>query len=389
MPPRIGDRPAVAHRHRADRTEERAPARRREANRGTEKGPADNDVYAGNARGNRGAVEVPVNARGGGGSRVSTVDARRLALEGTSGAAPYEKLARLGNFEGFIKTAHFGEIYVRIKQGDEPAKHPPVVYLGGIATCAERSSKFEEDIQAKGGTVITLVLPGQGETLARDIKNNGRAKSLDKDITARMQADAVVETLDAMGVKGPVHATGLSYGGYIAAACKKAHPERFDQLYLIAPYVMSQAEFDPRAKAARDMMFRNPFNPFSYFMGPAMERQATRAVLESTFNFTWPVLEGHRREFIDALTNLTMGISNDRLRDTVKGMDGVNMLVVPQDGASPPELGEEAFQASARDGVFMRAPASDAGHHDLIGANPALCAEFVAKLMKQRRAEEQ
>lgn len=47
----------------------------------------------------------------------------------------------------------------------------------------------------------------------------------------------LVELLDALDIKGPVHVVGVSFGGATAATFAQEHPERVDKVALIAPVV--------------------------------------------------------------------------------------------------------------------------------------------------------
>src|SRR5581483_4429576 len=90
----------------------------------------------------------------------------------------------------------------------------PMVLLDGIAARFDRNASFEDMVQKKDQTIITVVLPGQGETLAKDRLKGGRA--VEEDSKPEAKAKAVTEVLDALGVKQPVGVIGFSYGGAIA-----------------------------------------------------------------------------------------------------------------------------------------------------------------------------
>ena len=87
--------------------------------------------------------------------------------------------------------------------------------------------------------------------------------------------------------------------------------------------------------------------------------------------------------FYDGLYRLTMGLEDFELDDTVKGMDDVHFLVVPDDSASPPEGNARAFQG-AHTGTFTSAPQTEAGNHDLVRANGQLVATWIADVMAGR-----
>jgi pimeloyl-ACP methyl ester carboxylesterase len=285
---------------------------------------------------------------------------------------PFAALAKKGDFQGYVKTRSGQELFVSIKLGKNPGANRPVVMLDGIAARYERNTGFENLVKQKDQSIISIYLPGQGETLAKDLAGGGR--SLRKDIEQEEQARAVIEVLDALGVKEPVGVAGLSYGGAIAAQAEKMFPDRFDKVMLVAPYVESKGRTSPYYA-----MMNNPWNPW----GASMYRSATKSTLASMFPTPPTVLAGNKDAFHEGLFRLTMGLEDFELDDTVKGMKDVHFLVVPSDSASPPEANKAAFKGVST-GSFTSAPRSEAGNHDLVRANGSLVASWIADVMAGR-----
>jgi pimeloyl-ACP methyl ester carboxylesterase len=286
---------------------------------------------------------------------------------------PYAELAKRGDFDGYVRTASGADVYVSIKLAKNAATTEPMVLLDGIAARFDRNASFEQMVQSKNQSIITVFLPGQGETLAKDMDKGGR--SIDHDISPKDQAKAVVEVLDALGVKDPVGVMGLSYGGAIAGAAHHEFPQRFDKALLVAPFFQSEGKSSP----FYDMMNHNPFNPF----GPMMYREAAKVTLAQTFNYVPDVLQKYGGAFQDALFHLSMGLEDFELPNAVKGDENVHFLVVPGDTASNPNDDVKAFEG-AKTGSFMLAPAQDAGKHDLIRGDGALVATWAADVMAGR-----
>jgi pimeloyl-ACP methyl ester carboxylesterase len=282
---------------------------------------------------------------------------------------PFAELAKKGEFQGFVKTKSGAEVFVSVKLGKNPGANRPVVMLDGIAARYERNTGFENLVKQKDQSIISIYLPGQGETLAKDSAAGGR--SVRNDIQQEDQAKAVIEVLDALGVKEPVGLAGLSYGGAIAAQAEKMFPDRFNKVMLVAPFVESQGKSSPYYS-----MMNNPWNPW----GASMYRSSTKSALERLFPNVPTVLQPHRGAFHEGLFRLTMGLEDFELDDTVKGMEDVHFLVVPKDGASSPEGNKAAFKG-ARTGSFTMAPPSEAGNHDLVRANGSLVASWIADVM--------
>jgi pimeloyl-ACP methyl ester carboxylesterase len=285
---------------------------------------------------------------------------------------PYAALAARGEFTGFVKIAGGQEVFVSVKLGKNPEKNPPLVMLDGIAARHERNTTFENLVKKEGQSMVAVFLPGQGETLAKDMEAGG--KSLRGDIEQEDQARVVVGVLDALGIKSPVGVAGLSYGGAIAAQCEKQFPDRFSKVMVVAPFVRSQSAGNPMTA-----FMNNPWNPF----GASMYRSAVKSTLQQMFPASPEVLKQHRGAFHEGLFRLTMGLEDFDLAKTVKGMKDVHFLVVPEDGASPPEQNAKAY-AGIGTGSFQSAPAADAGKHDLVRGNGALVADWLADVMAGR-----
>lgn len=295
------------------------------------------------------------------------------AANAASVKGPFAALAKRGDFNGYVKTASGADVYVSVKLAKNAATNRPMVLLDGVAARYDRNSAFEKLVTAKDQSIISIFLPGQGETLAKDMEKGGR--SIRNDIEQEQQAKTVIEVLDALGVKDPVGVLGLSYGGAIAAQAEKQYPNRFNKVMLVAPYVKSEGKSSPYY----NMMMNNPWNPF----GPSMYRAAAKSTLEKTFNYEPEVLQKFPGAFHEGLLRLSMGLEDFELADVVKGMEDVHWLVVPGDGASDPNQNAEAFKG-AKTGSFVMAPNTDAGKHDLIRGDGALVATWAADVMAGR-----
>ncbi len=284
---------------------------------------------------------------------------------------PYAKLAARGDFTGYVTTASGQEVYVNVVLGKKPASNEPIVMLDGIAARHERNAAFANGMGAMGQTFIQVYLTGQGETLVRDLQKGG--KSLDHDISSEEQVKTVLETLDALGIKKKVSVAGLSYGGAIAADCRRLAPERFSKAMLVAPYIESAAKNEPMVK----MMRNNPWNPF----GESWYRSAAKSTLAKTFDYQPEVFKKHPGAFHEGLFRLTMGLEKFELKDAVKDQTDIHFLIVPEDGASSPE-GNVLALKGVKTGSVLFAPEQDKGKHDLVRGDPAFVAAWMTTIMQ-------
>lgn len=337
MPDPIRGRPAANVRPKAD-VDAPAPAR----------GPARTD----------GTTPRPTMTDG--------VDAPRT----TRAQGPYAALAARGDFKGYVRTASGQDVYVSIRLGVDAKKRPPVVFLDGLAARYERNQDFEKAVSSKGQTIISVFLPGQGETLKKDIDTTG-GRSIASDISAESQAKVVAEVLDALQVTNEVSVLGLSYGGAIAAEFARLHDDRVKETMLVAPYTESQAKQYPWYN-----LINNPWNPW----GRMWFEQSARTTLARSFPTPPTDLKEHKSEWHEGLYRLTMGLESFALDRAVKGREDVNFLIVPDDGASP-ERQNDAAHDRAKNATWTKAPDTLSGKHDLVRADPELVATWVTDVM--------
>lgn len=331
-----------------------------------------------------GAPGVDPAARTGDVGATDGVD--RSARTSTNRAAtitgPYAALAKRGDFSGYVVTASGQELFVTVRVAkNDPGNERPLVYLDGLAARRSRSDMMADKFRDEGGrTVISVLLPGQGETLLRDLQKN-RGRSLNNDIKDTHQAQAVVEALDALGVDEPVDIFGLSYGGAIAAATERDHGSRIENVLLVAPHVRSQAR-DEMGELTWQMMANNPWNP----MGNTMYRSAAKSTLAKAFGVP-ELFKDHPQAFPEALFRLSMGIDKNELDRTTRGSENVHVLVAEGDGASPLAYNQKAVDA-AGSGSLTVAPDSFKGQHDLVSASPELVVMWVTAKLNPERADE-
>ncbi len=115
-----------------------------------------------------------------------------------------------------------GGAKVRVRASGDPAG-PPVVMLHGIGRSLEDWAPQHE------------LLPLTHRVISVDLLGFGLSEFPPGPLTLARLAEGVFETLDALGVQGPVHVFGNSLGGAVALAMQAAHPERVTGVVLAAP----------------------------------------------------------------------------------------------------------------------------------------------------------
>lgn len=299
---------------------------------------------------------------------------RTSELPTVDGSSP---LKALGRFKGFVQTPK-GDVFVTIHPGTEASKkEPPLVYVGGLATWGDRVDNVVSELgKSTGRTAIGIVLPGQAETLDRDVNRTG-GESLKNGITDKDQAETVVQVLDTLGVPGKVDMAGLSYGGAVVAAMKRDQPERVGQAMLIAPHVRSAARFNG-GEALWQLQNSNPLGRLSY-------RAGTQALLNTVFGL-FSTSREHPVQFLKGVGALTAGVDRLELDQTVAGKPNVHVLVAENDPISPPSFNRQAVEAAGPGSTFTLAPKELKGKHDLIDAGLPQVARWVSGVLKASKA---
>lgn len=312
-----------------------------------------------------------------------------------SAPTAYAKIAQMGNHAGYVTTKSGQEIYVSIRLGKNPEK-TPTVFVGGLTHCHDFSKDFEKNVSERyGHTMVTVLLPGQGETLKQTAQKGICANQCD--FSPEAQVKVLRETLEALEINGKVHIAGLSYGGAIAGAFQKMHPELVDKTLLISPYIINAMRADPMRGTIHAMM-NNPWNPFGKIMydsamkmglmmgSEMMSMMSTmlglggRSPIPGMGYVGRPdVLSDHITHFHDAVYGLTMGLDPFDLSHAIENSKNVHMLHVPGDMLSPPDQNMRAF-GRVKHGSFKTANPLNAGNwgcHDLVVHQPRETARWV------------
>ncbi|MGE0871085.1 MAG: alpha/beta fold hydrolase [Kofleriaceae bacterium] len=289
------------------------------------------------------------------------------------GSAPYGSLSQIGG-DGlyFVRAANGVEYSFDLMLGTNPDTTVPIIYLSGIAARQGGSAEdpFLDRLQQAGRTVIKLMLPGQGETLARDIESTG-GTSIDAGgddwILPDEQAQSIIDTLDAFGFQEPVHIAGVSYGGAISAATKNRFPNRIDKVLLMSPHSTPQAQ----NTGFRDLNYYTWKNGYWDFFG---YHPGAKAALQSLFAPP-ELFAGKEDQWYEALYEIWLGVDEYPTPQVISDMDDVHVLSVPGDTDAPPELLEPAM-ANNPNGTFTLAVGHDRQHF-ITGEAPEYAADWL------------
>jgi pimeloyl-ACP methyl ester carboxylesterase len=304
-------------------------------------------------------------------------------LPPNSSSAPFASLSQVGEGVHNIRTSDGTEISVDVMLGSNPANSRPFVYLSGIAARQGGSAEdpFLDAIRAAGHTVIKVMLPGQGETLANDIEHSGGDSinqpppgfvSDDDQIMPAAQAQAVIDVLDALGIRQPVDIGGISYGGAISAATAASFPDRIGKTILLAPHSYPQAT-NHGMRISNYEAWKEGWD--GGYMGwiwvPAFD-----GAKDNLAKFSTPAsLRGNEELYHEALFELWWGVDSYNTAADIRAMDDVYVMAIPEDGDAPPEILEPAMAGHPTDRYKLAV--EHPRKHFITGLEPGYAAEWV------------
>jgi pimeloyl-ACP methyl ester carboxylesterase len=261
-----------------------------------------------------------------------------------------------------VNTATGGALYADVRLGTKLDKRP-IVYLSGLPAFGTRSREipFLEALNKAGYTVIKIVLPGQGETLARALKNDD-SRGLGE-LSAERQAQTLLEAVRALGVEGPFDMAGVSYGARIGAFAKRLAPDLVGQLMMMAPF--AERVRDP----LEDMMRLNPYFHGAWVAG-------VKQKLADAFPNVPEVLRENAQAYFDGLYRLWLGAGEESLASVVRGMKDVHLIGVPGDKIASPEALDRAAGATVKPDVTHLGE-EHRGDHFLPGQAPKVASDWV------------
>ena len=120
--------------------------------------------------------------------------------------------------------------YARLRDGNThyrlsgPDSGPPVVLVHGFSTPSYIWDSTAIGLSRAGYRVLQYDLFGRGYSDRPNV-------TYDADLVDRQLG----ELIDSLGIEGPVHLMGLSYGGFVTATFAGRHPERIRSLTLVDP----------------------------------------------------------------------------------------------------------------------------------------------------------
>lgn len=143
--------------------------------------------------------------------------------------------------------------YVKIDQGHEvyteyTASRPgasTVVLVNGLVYDLARWDEYLAPLLANGTGVLKYNFRGQSKTLLRELEQNPSPRFFETGIQYGDLAQELTQVLNALEIKEKVTVVGLSYGASIAAEFANQHPERVENLILMAPLVVSLDKYNP------------------------------------------------------------------------------------------------------------------------------------------------
>lgn len=147
------------------------------------------------------------------------------------------------SFKGYVQVDQDHEVYVEYSAPQ--TGQPTVVLVNGLVYNLHRWDPYVEKLTAQGIGVLRYYFRGQLLTLTREAERTTTPKFMKTGLDYRDLAIELAQLLDAMDIREKINVIGLSYGASIAAQFAETHPEKVDNLILMAPLVVSLDRYNP------------------------------------------------------------------------------------------------------------------------------------------------
>lgn len=275
---------------------------------------------------------------------------------------------------GFVEIAPGQSLFIdyRLPRDGKPT----IVLVNGLTyrTGSGSWEKFANALQAMGFGVLMWDPVGQGQTLLR----YGAPKDA---VDYRDQVRDMKLLLDKVGLTGPVHLVGLSYGGALAMEFAVTAPTRVASMTLMAPYTAPLESQDILIKmqiAVTRALF--PFNPatdselYDFFL---------RALVYGTYPSAEPiVLENPYK--LEATFRLAQGVRSFLARDYVNALPAgsLHLLIGGRDQYIAPKVLDD-FWVSVPEAARMSRIYIEGAEHKIPEAVPEFSAELVRMIVER------
>lgn len=143
---------------------------------------------------------------------------------------------------GYVKVSAGHEVYVDYVPAQ--SGRPTVVLLNGLVYETDRWDGFARKLQENGIGVLRYYFRGQFLTLRREVEQNKQPKFFQAGLERQDFSLELKDLLDHFRIQKAV-VVGLSFGAGIASDFSERFPSRVDQLFLMAPLVVSLDRYDP------------------------------------------------------------------------------------------------------------------------------------------------
>lgn len=256
-------------------------------------------------------------------------------------------------------------------------KQPTVVLLNGLTYQLGHWDKFVEALSRRspGLGILRFDMIGMGETLLKGKLPVSEA------ISYADQVEVTRGVMDQLRIRKAFIA-GLSYGGGIAVAFGSAHPERVEQLILMAPFTEPMKEMDQWIRGQVAM------NRLTFPLNPATDDELYDFFLRNFIYASYPALEPSVLDNAYKLESVFRMIQGIRKYDTFKDAKNlpegsVHLLVASQDQYIKGEVLDRFWKA-----VPKRARASriniSVTEHKIPEAIPDYSAAWTLEIISQR-----
>jgi pimeloyl-ACP methyl ester carboxylesterase len=254
---------------------------------------------------------------------------------------------------------------------------PTLVLLNGLTYSLGNWDAYVAALgkRAKGLGVLRFDLIGMGDTLLRG------ALPVNYAIPYSDQVELTAAVMSRLGVR-KAFVAGLSYGGGIAVAFAAAHPERVEQLILMAPFTEPLKAMDSYIQGEVTA------NRLAFPLNPASDDELYDFFLRQFIYQAYPALEPSVLENPFKLEGIFRMVQGIRKYDTLKDARALppgstHLLVADQDQYIQKEVHDRFWRAVPPAARASRIDIS-VTEHKIPEAIPAFAAAWTAEILRRR-----
>lgn len=239
------------------------------------------------------------------------------------------------SFKDFVEIEQGRSLYVEYTAPAEGM--PTLVVLNGLTYSAKNNHRYIKPLINAGVGILSFDPIGMGKTLLR-------YAPITENIPFDNQVRDLGLLLDVLGMQGPQHIAGLSYGGGLAIAFAAQYPERVKNIIAMAPFTQPLEAQDAIIRA--QIYTAKWVWPFNQMSEDELYEHFFRQLVYTTYPFSEPiVLENPYK--LDAVMRMALGARHFNASEVAHLVpdNSLHLIIARQDQYIPTRVLEDFWNA--------------------------------------------